>query len=186
MSSVFRDRDSGGGGRCSPECGNDVGFGWLVWLLRRRFGFPIYAALIVSTTTDEEDFVCLVGSQQRVGRRRFTLKRYLDLPHAVVETWEAQQGPLDRPLAELGLKRHTALRVPYFVPTILAIARTDLILTLPRRLARITRSMAGLRLVEPPREIKGFSYFMAWHPRLTTEPAQQWFREQVRMTARAL
>jgi DNA-binding transcriptional LysR family regulator len=134
----------------------------------------------------EEDFVCLVGPKQRLGRRRFTLKQYLDLPHAVVETWEGQQGPVDRPLAELGLKRRAALRVPYFVPTILAIARTDLTLTLPRRLAKITRSIAGLRLVEPPREIKGFSYFMAWHPRLTTEPAHAWFREHVRMVARAL
>ena len=134
----------------------------------------------------QEDFVCLVGSAQRVGRRRFTLKQYLDLPHAVVETWDGQQTPVDRPLAELGLKRHSALRIPYFVPTIYAVARTDLILTLPRRLARITTSMAGLRLVEPPREIKGFSYFMAWHPRLTREPAHAWFREQVRMAARTL
>ena len=134
----------------------------------------------------QEDFVCLVGSAQRVGRRRFTLKQYLDLPHVVVETWDGQQTPVDRPLAELGLKRRSALRIPYFVPTIHAIARTDLILTLPRRLARITTSMAGLRFVEPPREIKGFSYFMAWHPRLTREPAHAWFREQVRMAARTL
>ena len=134
----------------------------------------------------QEDFVCLVSSAQRVGRRRFTLKQYLDLPHAIVETWDGQQTPVDRPLAELGLKRRCALRIPYFVPTIHAIARTDLILTLPRRLARITTSMAGLRLVEPPREIKGFSYFMAWHPRLTSEPAHAWFREQVRMAARTL
>jgi DNA-binding transcriptional LysR family regulator len=38
--------------------------------------------------------------------------------------------------------------------------------------------------VEPPREIKAFPYFMAWHPRLTTEPAHAWFREQLRMAAR--
>jgi len=49
----------------------------------------------------QEDFVCLVGSAQRVGRRRFTLKQYLDLPHAVVETWDGQQTPVDRPLAAL-------------------------------------------------------------------------------------
>jgi DNA-binding transcriptional LysR family regulator len=134
----------------------------------------------------EEDFVCLVGSAQRVGRHRFTLKQYLDLPHAVVETWDGQQTPVDRPLAELGLKRRAALRIPFFVPTILAIARTDLTLTLPRRLARITPSMAGLRLVEPPHEIKGFSYLMAWHARLTAEPAHAWLREQVRMAARTL
>jgi DNA-binding transcriptional LysR family regulator len=40
--------------------------------------------------------------------------------------------------------------------------------------------------VEPPREIKAFPYFMAWHPRLAQEPAQAWFREQLRMVARGI
>jgi DNA-binding transcriptional LysR family regulator len=134
----------------------------------------------------EDDFVCLVGSAQPVGTRRFTLKQYLNLPHALVETWEAQQTPVDRPLAELGLKRRAVLRTPFFVSTVLAIARTDLTLTLPRRLAKSIGSVAGVRMVEPPHEIKGFSYFMVWHARLTAEPAHAWFREQLRTVARAI
>jgi len=82
----------------------------------------------------EEDFVCLVGRAQQIRTRRFTLKQYLDLPHAIVETWAGQQTPVDRPLAELGMRRDAVLRIPFFVPTILAIARTDLILTVPRGL----------------------------------------------------
>ena len=62
----------------------------------------------------------------------------------------------------------------------------DLTLTLPRRLAESSASMPGVRVVEPPHEIKGFSYFMVWHPRLTAEPAHAWFREQLRMAARTL
>jgi DNA-binding transcriptional LysR family regulator len=53
-------------------------------------------------------------------------------------------------------------------------------------LEKITAAIADVRVVEPPREIKGFSYFMAWHPRLTTEPAHAWFREQLRMAARTI
>jgi hypothetical protein len=58
------------------------------------------------------------------------------------------------------------------VPAIFAIAQTDLILTVPRRLAKIA-VMAGVRVMEAPREIKSFPYFMAWHPRLTNEPAHK-------------
>jgi DNA-binding transcriptional LysR family regulator len=134
----------------------------------------------------EEDFVCLVGRVQQVRTRRFTLKQYLELPHAIVETWEGQQTPVDRPLAELGLKRGAVLRVPFFVPTIFTIARTDMILTVPRRLGKIAAAIADLRIVEPPHEIKGFSYFMAWHSRLTAEPAHAWFRDQLRMAARSI
>ena len=102
------------------------------------------------------DFVCLVGSAQPVRTRRFTLKQYLQVPHALVETLDGQQTMVDRPLAQLGVKRRVALRLPFFVPAIFAIAKTDLILTVPRRLAKITLPLAGLRVVEPPREIKAF------------------------------
>ena len=72
------------------------------------------------------------------------------------------------------------------LPAIFAIAKTDLILTVPRRLAKITGSLAGLRIVEPPRAIKAFPYFMAWHSRLSTEPAHTWFRDQLRIVARSI
>ena len=114
------------------------------------------------------------------------LDYYLQLPHALIETLEGQQTLVDRPLAQLGAKRRVALSLPFFVPAIFAIAQTDLILTVPRRLARITAAMAGVRVVEPPREIKAFPYFMAWHSRLTTEPAHAWWREQLRMAARTI
>ena len=131
----------------------------------------------------EEDFVCLVGRAQQIRTRRFTLKEYLDLPHAIVETWGGQQTPVDRPLAERGLRRRAVLRIPFFVPTIFTVARSDLVLTVPRRLGKIAAATAEVRVVEPPHEIKGFSYFMAWHPRLTPEADHAWFRDQLRMAA---
>ena len=132
------------------------------------------------------DFVCLVGSAQPVRTRRYTLKRYLQLPHAVVETLDGRQTPVDRALAQLGVKRRVALALPFFVPAIFAVAQTDLILTVPRTLAKIAASTAGLRVVEPPREIKPFPYFMVWHSRLGTESAHAWFRDQLRVVARGI
>jgi hypothetical protein len=46
--------------------------------------------------------------------------------------------------------------------------------------------VADVRVVEPPRGIKGFSYFMAWHARLTAEPARVWFRQHLRKIARTI
>jgi DNA-binding transcriptional LysR family regulator len=130
------------------------------------------------------DFVCLVGSAQPVRSRRLTLKQYLQLPHALVETWDGQQTLVDRPLAQLGFKRRVALSTPFFVPAIFAIAHTDMILTVPRRLAMITAPIAGVRMVEPPREIESFPYFMTWHPRVTSEPAHAWFHQLLRVAAK--
>jgi DNA-binding transcriptional LysR family regulator len=53
-------------------------------------------------------------------------------------------------------------------------------------LAKAVAAMANVRSVEPPPEIKSFQYFMVWHPRLTAEPAQVWFREQLRIVAKTI
>ena len=132
------------------------------------------------------DFVCVVGAAQRLHARRLTLAQYLHLPHVAVETWAGQQTPVDRPLAQFGAKRRVVLSVPFFSAAIVSVANTDLVLTVPRILTKIVRPLNGVRLVEPPREIKPFPYFMTWHPRLNDEPAHAWFREQVRVAARKI
>ena len=129
------------------------------------------------------DFVCLVGSAQRIRRRRLTLKQYLQLPHVLIDTWDGQQTLVDRPLAQLGVKRPVTLSMPFFVPAVFAIAHTDLILTVPRELAAITAAVAGVRMIEAPREIAAFPYFMTWHSRVSNEPAHAWFRQLLRAAA---
>ena len=165
-----------------PQTFDDVGAG--------RIDLNICAEEVPPTLENEIicnlDFVCLVGSGQPVKSRRLTLKQYLQLPHAMILTGDGHQAMVDRPLAALGLKRRVALRIPYFIPAVVAIAQTDLVLTVPRTLARMTARMAGLRMIAAPRELKPFPYFMSWHPRLTNEAAHAWLREQIRATARSV
>jgi DNA-binding transcriptional LysR family regulator len=132
------------------------------------------------------DFVCLIGSAQPVKTGRLTLKQYLQLPHVMILTGDGHQAMVDRPLATLGIKRRIALKIPFFIPAVFAIAKTDLVLTVPRTLARFAAPKAGLRMIKPPRELKPFPYFMSWHPRLTNEPAHCWLREQIRVVARTI
>ena len=141
---------------------------------------PLAAPSPLETETlFKEDFVCLLGADHKLRSRRFTLKQYLELAHVAV-------GALDRPLADLGLRRRVALSVPFLVPAVAAVAGSDLVVTLPRKLAKAVAAMANVRFVEPPPEIKSFQYFMVWHPRLTAEPAQVWFREQLRIVAKTI
>ena len=58
----------------------------------------------------EEDFVCLVGRARRIHTRRFTLKEYLDLPHAIVETWGGATGAGGQALG--GTRLEKACRAP--------------------------------------------------------------------------
>jgi DNA-binding transcriptional LysR family regulator len=132
------------------------------------------------------DFVCVVGVNQKLRSRHLSLAQYLPLPHVLVETWIEQQSALERPLAQLGVKRRIVLTVPYFVPAIFAVAYTDMVVTLPSKLAKIVGQIPGIRYARAPKELKPFPYFMSWHPRLSEEPAHAWFREQVRAAAKTI
>ena len=45
------------------------------------------------------------------------------------------------------------LRIPFFIPAVMSIAKTDLVLTVPRTLAIMMKRTAPLRMVEAPREL---------------------------------
>jgi len=51
------------------------------------------------------------------------------------------------------------------------------------REAHIRNLVAGVRMIEAPREIQTFPYFMTWHSRVASEAAQVWFRELLRTAA---
>jgi DNA-binding transcriptional LysR family regulator len=97
-----------------------------------------------------------------------------------------QQTPVDRPLRALAQKRQVGLIIPFFAASVLAVARSHMILTVPKRLALKLAKNAAVRVIEAPHEVKGFTYEMIWHPRLTADPVHEWFRDQVRAVAKEL
>jgi DNA-binding transcriptional LysR family regulator len=56
------------------------------------------------------------------------------------------------------------------------IENSDLILTLPKRLARRAAKISRTRLLRPPIELVAFRYIQVWHPRMDSDPAHQWLR----------
>jgi len=103
--------------------------------------------------------------------RRLTLKQYLQFP-TLCRTLAGQQTLVDRPLAQLGAKR-TLWLVSFFGRRSLP-SLNRLVLTLPRKLAKIAAGWLVCGSFDHSRN-QGLPYFMAWHPRLTPEPAHAWF-----------
>jgi len=130
-----------------------------------------------------DDMVCLVCADHPLRGRRVRLTEYLKHPHAVVNVLHGQQTAVDMVLSRLGHRRMAGLVVGSFVAALLAIPRTRMILTVPGRWARRLAGAAKVRTLRAPEELQGFRYQMAWHPRLTNDPAHTWFREQLQAVA---
>ncbi|MBZ8139667.1 LysR family transcriptional regulator [Rubrivivax gelatinosus] len=89
-------------------------------------------------------------------------------------------GPIDTALEAQGLRRHVALVVPSPYSALFTLQDSDLLLPLPRLLARSALA-AGLRirLFELPMPLETVLLTQAWHPRLDDDPAHRWLRQTI-------
>ncbi len=133
----------------------------------------------------QDDFACVVAKESRYARR-LALRQYLDGLHVGVGVLAGRQTIPEQRLAALGHERTCAVEVPYFTAAIRCVPGTELIATVPKRLAELERHNPTVKILLPPAEMKGFPYLMIWHPRLDTDAAHVWLRSSVRAAGKAL
>lgn len=106
------------------------------------------------------------------------IEDYLSCPHAVAQFRASDTSPIDGALAAMGRARTIALASPSFMSNIAAVAGTDMITTLPGRLAPLALSH-DLVPFELPVTVPPFPYHLIWHKRLAADPACVWLRETI-------
>ncbi|MDF1555754.1 MAG: LysR substrate-binding domain-containing protein, partial [Deferrisomatales bacterium] len=124
---------------------------------------------------DRDVFVCcLRRGHPLVGG--LTLEAYCTNPHAAITTGGDKVRVIDRTLAALGRRRDIALAIPYYEPALDIVGRSDLLLTLPRHIARNLAGRYGLVTEALPFDPGPLEYALIWHARHDTAPAHRWLR----------
>lgn len=134
----------------------------------------------------EDEFVCVVARRHPVRGKRFTLRVYAHYPHVAIAARQSRQPWLEEVLSAKGLQRQVVLATPFGASAVLAVAQTQAILTIPRRMATALAKLGDVRIVGAPGEFERARYVMAWHPRVDSDAAQIWFRDQLRGLAKSL
>ena len=132
----------------------------------------------------EDIFVCVLGCGLRYAKTSLTMKEYLGFRHISVETQPSQGNLIDRSLGEAGLQRRVAVHLPYFLAAIHMLQATDLVLTMPARVAKLVPDLLDLPRVRAPKGIAPIRYSMVWHPRFDSDLLHVWLRETVRQIFR--
>jgi DNA-binding transcriptional LysR family regulator len=127
----------------------------------------------------DERFVCIVRKGHPALGKRWTLERFLELDHALIAPSGRPGGAVDDALAKRGLSRRVALLVPHFLAAPFVIAQTDLVLTLPERVAMTFAKTLPLELLPPPFPVPGFAMILLWHDRTHHDSAHVWLRERI-------
>jgi DNA-binding transcriptional LysR family regulator len=99
--------------------------------------------------------------------------------HVTVTISGVGESAVDAALSTLGLTRHVVLRVPHFLAGAMLVADSDMILTLPSRLARRLAERLPLMLLDLPLQVAPLSPAMIWHERFHGDPAHAWARQQL-------
>ena len=128
-----------------------------------------------------EDYVCIARKDHPRLSKKPTLGEFLAEGHVLISPRGRVPGVVDAPLKRLRRKRRVAVTVPHFLAGPAIIARTDFVMTIPRRIARKYSDLYALRTFPPPLKIPGFEVAIAWPSRSEADPAIQWLRTQIRL-----
>ncbi|HEX2651765.1 MAG TPA: LysR family transcriptional regulator [Burkholderiales bacterium] len=125
-----------------------------------------------------DPYVCLMRSEHPLARKKLTRKAFLAASHALV-SYRGGHRVIEEAFERAGLGRRIALRVPHFTVVPMVLERSDLILTLPARVARVFERRAGLKSLPIPVPIPPAEVAAHWHERFEADPGGRWLREQV-------
>jgi len=133
----------------------------------------------------EEGVVCIVAKENSLPRR-LTLKRYLDSWHISVKIKGSEPTIVEKSLASLGVKRRSAIRMPYLWAALRSVPGTEYMVTVPKRLGNALEGDRTLRVLKPPPELHPFKYLMVWHRRMNSDAAHNLLRKIIRKACRAV
>lgn len=121
-------------------------------------------------------YVCLMRRGHRLDKRRVSIAEFAAAEHLVVVSAGTGHGKVDELLERSGVRRHVRLTVPHYVSVGHILSGTDLIATVPERLADRLIEPFGLAKVPHPAKLPEIAINLFWHAKYHREPANRWLR----------
>jgi DNA-binding transcriptional LysR family regulator len=127
----------------------------------------------------EQDFSCVVRSGHPRIHSRLTQAMFRRENHVVVTAAGTGQNLVEEELLRMGVQRNIALRLPNFLGIGGLVASTDLVVTVPQRVAETLLRIADVKVIRPPFELPVFAVKQHWHERYHQDPANRWLRSVI-------
>jgi DNA-binding transcriptional LysR family regulator len=122
-------------------------------------------------------YVCLLRRGHRLARRKkMTLAEYAAAEHLVVVSAGTGHGRVDELLQRSGIVRSVRLTVPHYVGVGHILQGSDLVATVPERLADELVEPFGLAKLPHPARLPDVAINVFWHAREHRAPANRWLR----------
>jgi DNA-binding transcriptional LysR family regulator len=123
-----------------------------------------------------QSYVCLMRRGHTLAKRRLSLAEYSAAEHLVVVSEGTGHGKVDELLRRSGVARRVRLTVPHYVSVGHILQGSDLIATVPERLAARLVEPFGLVTVPHPAKLPAIAINVFWHAKYHRAPANGWLR----------
>ena len=139
--------------------------------------YPKYPARFKSQILFDETYVCVMRHDHPLAGHNITYDEFVAARHLLVTITGEAIGVTDRMLGKQGLKRRIPMTCNHFLVAGLIIEKTNLIITLARRMAEHFAGINDLRIMPVPMELDPVEIALLWHSREHDHPAYVWMRE---------
>ena len=126
----------------------------------------------------EEQYVCLVAQHHPQIHNHLSLEQYISNPHILITYTGDLTGVIDRALGDQGLKRKVIASFPYHLAAPSIVAKTDCIVTLSERIARLYH-WSGVKQLQLPLNFAPYMETLLWHKRDDNDRTHQWLRDTI-------
>ena len=124
-----------------------------------------------------EHYVCMLRADHPVIGATISAKQFRVAAHVLVSYAGTGHQVIAETFLAAGLSARIAVRVPHFLVVPMILARTDLIVTVPSRVAAIFARLGNFKVLPLPLRMPSFEVRLHWHERFHQDPANRWLRE---------
>ena len=127
----------------------------------------------------EQNYVCMFRKGHRLDQKKIRLQDFFGADHVAIVSAGTGHGQVDEILDNHSPQRQGKLKVPHFVAVGHILQSTDLVATVPERLAERMAVPFELRYLAHPVKLPKIAINMFWHAKFHKDPANQWLRSLV-------
>lgn len=123
-----------------------------------------------------QKYVCLMRKGHPLDRKSISLAAFSEAEHLSVVSPGTGHGRIEELLERKGVQLRVRLTVPHFVAIGHILSGSDLVVSVPERLAQRMTGPFGLSQVPHPARLPEIAINLFWHAKQHKDPGNQWLR----------
>ena len=126
----------------------------------------------------EAEYACVLRADHPTIGSRLTLRQFRAAEHILIKpVGPSQHGEdIERALSSRDVDARVAVQISNFHGVAALVTSTDLIATVPSRLAESMKRLAGIKVLRPPVSLPKIRVSLYWHERFHRDPGNAWLR----------